>query len=83
MKEKILDYLNKKHDYLSGDQISKHLGISRQGLWKHIQELKDSGYEKLARRSNTERGVTKKNKLIPERAENSDTSASHSKQSKS
>ncbi len=45
MKEKILDYLNKKYDYLSGDQISKHLGISRQGLWKHIQELKDSGYE--------------------------------------
>jgi BirA family transcriptional regulator, biotin operon repressor / biotin---[acetyl-CoA-carboxylase] ligase len=45
MKEKILDYLNKKHDYLSGDQIAKHLGISRQGLWKHIQELKDSGYE--------------------------------------
>lgn len=45
MKEKILDYLNKEDDYLSGDQISKHLGISRQGLWKHIQELKDSGYE--------------------------------------
>ncbi len=45
MKEKILDYLNKKHDYLSGDQIAKHLGISRQGLWKHIQELKDAGYE--------------------------------------
>jgi BirA family biotin operon repressor/biotin-[acetyl-CoA-carboxylase] ligase len=48
MKEKILEYLNKKHDYLSGDQISKHLGISRQGLWKHIQELKDSGYEIVA-----------------------------------
>ncbi|MCX5693719.1 MAG: biotin--[acetyl-CoA-carboxylase] ligase [Candidatus Omnitrophica bacterium] len=48
MKEKILDYLNKKHDYLSGDQISKHLGISRQGLWKHIQELKDLGYEIVA-----------------------------------
>jgi len=48
MKEKILDYPNKKHDYLSGDQISKHLGISRQGLWKHIQELKDSGYEIVA-----------------------------------
>jgi BirA family transcriptional regulator, biotin operon repressor / biotin---[acetyl-CoA-carboxylase] ligase len=45
MKEKILGYLNKKHDYFSGDQIAKHLGISRQGLWKHIQELKDSGYE--------------------------------------
>jgi len=48
MKEKILDYLNKEHDYLSGDQISRHLGISRQGLWKHIQELKDSGYEIVA-----------------------------------
>jgi BirA family biotin operon repressor/biotin-[acetyl-CoA-carboxylase] ligase len=45
MKEKILELLNKKHDYLSGDQISRHLGISRQGLWKHIQELKDLGYE--------------------------------------
>ena len=48
MKEKILDYLNKEQDYISGDQISKHLGISRQGLWKHIQELKDSGYEIVA-----------------------------------
>jgi BirA family biotin operon repressor/biotin-[acetyl-CoA-carboxylase] ligase len=48
MKEKILEYLNKKHDYLSGDQISRSLGISRQGLWKHIQELKDSGYEIVA-----------------------------------
>lgn len=48
MREKILDYLNKKHDYLSGDEISRHLGISRQGLWKYIQELKDSGYEIVA-----------------------------------
>ena len=32
MKEKILEYLNKKHDYLSGDQISRSLGISRQGV---------------------------------------------------
>jgi len=48
VKEKILEYLSKKHDYLSGDQISKHLGITRQGLWKHIQELKDSGYEIVA-----------------------------------
>ena len=37
--------------------------------------LKDNGFEKLARRSDMERGVTKKNKLIPERAENLDTPA--------
>ncbi|MDP2043974.1 MAG: biotin--[acetyl-CoA-carboxylase] ligase [Candidatus Omnitrophota bacterium] len=48
MKEKILEYLKKKHDYFSGDEISQHLGISRQGLWKHIQDLKDSGYDIVA-----------------------------------
>jgi BirA family biotin operon repressor/biotin-[acetyl-CoA-carboxylase] ligase len=48
VKEKILDYLNREHDYISGDEISKHLGISRQGLWKHIQELKDDGYDIIA-----------------------------------
>ncbi|MFA6130422.1 MAG: biotin--[acetyl-CoA-carboxylase] ligase [Candidatus Omnitrophota bacterium] len=45
MKEKILDYLKKQREYLSGDEISSRLGISRQGLWKHIQDLKDLGYD--------------------------------------
>jgi len=45
MKERILDFLKKKQGYLSGDEISQHLGISRQGLWKHIQELKEMGYD--------------------------------------
>jgi len=45
MKEKILDYLKKQREYLSGDEISGRLGISRQGLWKHIQDLKDLGYD--------------------------------------
>jgi BirA family biotin operon repressor/biotin-[acetyl-CoA-carboxylase] ligase len=48
MKEKILEYLKKEDEYLSGDQISCRLGISRQGLWKHIQDLKDSGYDIVA-----------------------------------
>ena len=48
MKEKILEYLKKKHEYLSGDEISRHLGISRKGLWKHIQDLKDAGYDIVA-----------------------------------
>ena len=48
MKEKILEYLHQKHNYLSGEELSSHLGISRQGLWKHIQELKDLGYEIVA-----------------------------------
>jgi BirA family transcriptional regulator, biotin operon repressor / biotin---[acetyl-CoA-carboxylase] ligase len=43
--DKIIDFLQKKQDYISGDQISQRLGISRQALWKHIQGLKDQGYE--------------------------------------
>jgi len=48
MKEKILDYLKKEQEYLSGDEIAGRLGISRQGLWKHIQDLKDLGYDIVA-----------------------------------
>ncbi len=46
MQDKILDYL-KRHpsNYVSGEDLSSHLKISRQALWKHIQEFKDSGYE--------------------------------------
>ncbi len=48
MKEKIIEYLKKEHEYISGDEIASRLGISRQGLWKHIQDLKDSGYDIVA-----------------------------------
>lgn len=48
MQEKILDLLRRKQEYVSGEEISQHLGISRQGLWKHIQELKETGYEIIA-----------------------------------
>ncbi|MBM3246257.1 MAG: biotin--[acetyl-CoA-carboxylase] ligase [Candidatus Omnitrophica bacterium] len=48
MQNKILDFLKRKPDYVSGDQVSHRLGISRQALWKHIQELKDTGYDIVA-----------------------------------
>jgi len=48
MQDKILDFLRKKDDYISGEEISHKLGVSRQALWKHIQELKDSGFEIVA-----------------------------------
>jgi BirA family transcriptional regulator, biotin operon repressor / biotin---[acetyl-CoA-carboxylase] ligase len=49
MQEKILDFLKRKEEgYVSGDQLSQKLGISRQALWKHIQELKEKGYEIIA-----------------------------------
>ncbi len=48
LSEKILDFLKKKHGYVSGEELSGHFGITRQALWKHIHELKDAGYEILA-----------------------------------
>ncbi len=44
MQDKILTLLKKKEGYISGEDISGHLKISRQALWKHIQDLKDIGY---------------------------------------
>ncbi len=48
MREKILDFLKRKQVYASGEEISHRLDISRQALWKHIQELRDSGYDIVA-----------------------------------
>lgn len=48
MQGKILDFLNKRQDYISGEEISRHLGVSRQALWKHIQDLRDAGYDIVA-----------------------------------
>jgi BirA family biotin operon repressor/biotin-[acetyl-CoA-carboxylase] ligase len=48
LQEKILELLKKKEGYISGDLVSHRLGISRQALWKHIQELKELGYEIIA-----------------------------------
>ena len=48
MQDKILEFLKKKNEYVSGEEISQHLGMSRQALWKHIQELRDAGYDIVA-----------------------------------
>jgi len=45
MQDKILDFLKKKTGYASGEEIAQRLKVSRQALWKHIQDLRDSGYD--------------------------------------
>lgn len=44
MKYKILEMLN-TDEYVSGGEISKKLGISRNAVWKHINALRKLGYE--------------------------------------
>lgn len=48
MQDKILDFLKRRQDYTSGDYISHRLGISRQALWKHIEALREVGYDIVA-----------------------------------
>ena len=45
MKSKILEILEKKGDYVSGEEISKEIGISRAAVWKHIKKLRELDYE--------------------------------------
>ncbi len=44
MQNKIIHFLKTNTDYLSGEEISRHLKISRAGIWKYIQELRRKGY---------------------------------------
>ncbi len=48
MQNKILDFLKREQEYVSGEEISHHLKISRQALWKHIHQLKEAGYSIVA-----------------------------------
>lgn len=38
-------FKERRGDYISGEQISRQLGISRTAVWKHIGKLRASGYE--------------------------------------
>lgn len=44
MKEEVLKYLKEQNDYVSGEQISKKLGVTRASIWKIINKLKEEGY---------------------------------------
>jgi BirA family biotin operon repressor/biotin-[acetyl-CoA-carboxylase] ligase len=45
MKSKILEILEKEGNYVSGEEISKEIGISRAAVWKHVKKLRELGYE--------------------------------------
>lgn len=45
MKTKILNFLKNSNDYISGESLSLELNISRNAIWKHINTLRNEGYE--------------------------------------
>lgn len=45
MREDIFNFLRKhQNEFVSGQQISEQLGVSRTAVWKHIRALKQKGY---------------------------------------
>ena len=46
MKKKILETLkNNTKSYVSGEELSNTIGVTRAAIWKHIKQLKEEGYE--------------------------------------
>jgi len=72
VQDKIIKY--RKKDYLSTTDIHERLKEEGINISSRTVEriLKDTGFEKLKRRTNKERCVTPKNKIIPEISENLD-----------
>lgn len=44
MREKLIELLSQADDYISGQELSSQLGVSRQAIWKAINSLKAQGY---------------------------------------
>ena len=44
MKNKILSALKNTEGYISGEELSHSLGITRSAVWKHIGQLRNDGY---------------------------------------
>lgn len=45
MKYKILELFKNTNDYISGEEISNILNVTRSSIWKYIKLLKEEGYE--------------------------------------
>ncbi len=44
MKDKVLSFLIEQSDYISGEEISQNLGVTRACIWKAVKKLQDEGY---------------------------------------
>jgi BirA family biotin operon repressor/biotin-[acetyl-CoA-carboxylase] ligase len=65
MRNKIIHFLKTADGYLSGEEISRNIKISRAGIWKYIQELREHGYDIVAVPHLGYRLITSPDKLLP------------------
>ena len=50
-REKVLTLLREQEGYLSGEELSRELGLSRAAVWKAVEALRKDGYAIEARRA--------------------------------
>lgn len=62
---KVLNILEKENGPLSGEEISKQLGVTRSAIWKNVKELRELGYEISSSRTKGYSLVTRSNRLLP------------------
>lgn len=65
MQERIIHSLRNSADYLSGEEISRNLNISRAGIWKHIEDFRRQGYQIDAVPRRGYRILSAPDKLLP------------------
>ena len=56
--------------YISGEEIAERLGVSRTAVWKHIRELRETGYEIESRSRNGYALRESPDLLLPEEVRN-------------
>jgi BirA family biotin operon repressor/biotin-[acetyl-CoA-carboxylase] ligase len=67
IREQLLQIFKESGDqFLSGEEVSKRLGVSRTAVWKHIEELREEGYIFEAVRRSGYRLVTTPDVIIAE-----------------
>lgn len=65
MQERIIHSLRNSADYLSGQEISRNLNISRAGIWKYIEDFRRQGYQIDALPRRGYRILSVPDKLLP------------------
>jgi BirA family biotin operon repressor/biotin-[acetyl-CoA-carboxylase] ligase len=48
VQQKIIQFLKQTDGYVSGEEMSQQLNMSRAAIWKHMQDLRSQGYEIMA-----------------------------------
>lgn len=66
MDKTILEYLRASDSYISGEELSHRLGITRSAVWKNIHNLINDGYEIIAVPHLGYKLVKLTNKLLPQ-----------------